>query len=240
MAAITSNQCGFVPPEGGRPCARRVKSGEIRCWQHQNERASGEPKQPLTMEQIERQRELLEELSGLADPTRIPLGNPETFRQQMIREFTPIAHDALIAVENAFKKVSEDLSIPNVAAKSMFERGLDWFVDLLLGEGLDEERISKMEVDGSNRLKSDGEKKHQDYRHQVLMLDAGTMNEVVVDPHIALFATVPAKDRDKSVEDILPNGETPFGDIPWIGTAYSYVAGDHLWWDRFELERGGK
>lgn len=240
MAAITGNQCGFVPPEGGRPCARRVKSDEIRCWQHKNERASGEPKQPRTMEQIERQRDQIEEFAALADPTSIPLGNPENFRQAMIREFTPIAHDALKAVEAAYKKAPVDLSVPNKAAKSMFERGLDWFIDLIVGEGLDKDRITKMEVDGSNRLKNNGEKKHQDYRHEVLMIDEGTMNEVVVDPHIALFATVPAKDRDTSVEEILPNGETPFGDIPWIGTVHSYVAGDHLWWDKFEMERGGR
>lgn len=240
MAAITSNQCGFVPPEGGRPCARRVKSDESRCWQHKGERSSGEPKLPLTMEEIERQRELIEEFSDLASPARIVLGTPESFRAAMVREFTPIAADALKAVDAAFKKSPEDLSVPNNAAKSMYERGIDWFIEALVGEGLDKDRVSKMKVAGSNRLKMDGEKRSQDYVHEVALIDEGTPSEVVVDPHIALFAPVSKADRNSSVEEVLPSGETPFGDIPWVGTVRSYVAGDYLWWDKFKMEHGGR
>jgi len=240
MAAITGNQCGFVPPEGGKPCARRVKNGELRCWQHKDQRSSGEPKQPRTMEEIERQRELIKEFNDIAAPTNVQLGNPTNLRIAIIREFTPISRDALDAVEKAFEGSPTDLSIPNQAAKSLYEKGIDWFVEALLGAGLSKNRVSKMKVDGANRMKADGEKKHQDYRHEVILIDGGTMNEVVVDPHIALFAPVSNKDRDKSVEDILPSGETPFGDIPWIGTVHDYVAGDHLWWDDFDLDRGGR
>lgn len=239
MAAITGNQCGFVPPEGGRPCARRVKNGEARCWQHKDARASGEPKQPLTMEQIERQRELIEEFAAIAAPTSIPLGNPDNFRTAMVREFTPIALDALKAVDKAFKSSKEDLSVPSEANKSFFEKGLDWFVDLILQDGIDEDRVSKMKVAGFNRMTTSGKKQSSDDgHHEVVVIDAGKPTEAVVDPYIAKFA--PVRESGTSVEEQLPNGETPFGDLPWIGTVRDYVSGDYLWWDKFKMERGGR
>lgn len=239
MAAITGNQCGFVPPEGGRPCARRVKNDEIRCWQHKGQRSAGEAKPATSMEEVERQRALLEEFSDLAAPTRIPLGNEHGFRIAMVREFTPVALDALEAVDAAYKKSQYDLSVPKQAQRSLAEKGLDWFVDLIVGGGVDRDRVSKMRVAGFNRMTVGGKKQSVDEAfHEVIIIDAGTPNEVVVDPHITMFA--PVKEQGAPVDEQLPSGETPFGDLPWIGTVKSYVGGDYLWWDRFKMERGGR
>lgn len=239
MAAITGNLCGFVHPGGGRPCARRVKSGEMRCWEHKGERSSGEAKPATTMEEVENQRRLIEEFGDLASPKHIALGNAHGFRKSMIMEFTPVAADALEAIDAAYEKSGADLSIPREAQRNLSEKGLDWFVDLLESEGLDKSRVSKMKVAGFNRMTTGGKKQHADEAlHEVLLIDAGTPSEVVVDPHIAMFA--PVKEQDRSVEDQLPSGETPFGDLPWIGTVNSYVGGDYLWWDKFRMERGGR
>lgn len=241
MAAITGNQCGFVAPEGGKPCTRRIKSDETRCWQHKGMRSSGEAKPAaISMDDVERQRALIEEIAGLdRGPRTIPLGTPAGFRKSMLREFTPIASDALDAVDDAFAKSERDLSVPEEARKSLFERGIDWFVELIIGEGLDKDRVSKMRVGGFNRMTVSGKKQHSDEAlHEVVVIDAGTPNEVVVDPHIAMFA--PVKEKNQSVDEQLPNGETPFGDLPWIGTVRSYVGGDYLWWDKFKMERGSR
>ena len=239
MAAITGNLCGFVPPEGGKPCGRRVKNDELRCWQHKGQRSASESKTATTMEEVERQRALIEELGDIAAPTNVPLGNEHGFRVSMVREFIPVALDALNAIDNAYQQSKYDLSVPKEAQRSLAENGLDWFIDLMIEGGVDKDRVSTMRVAGFNRMTVGGKKQNvAEAFHEVIVVDAGTPNEVVVDPHITMFA--PVKEQGVPVDDQLPSGETPFGDLPWIGTVRSYVGGDYLWWDRFKMERGAR
>lgn len=237
MAVITNNLCGYQAPEGGKTCTRRIKADEFRCYQHKNLRASGDPSPLISPEDIARQRELIASLAEAADATKIVLGNPLNLRKSLIMETTPIDGDVLDAVDAAADRMGVDLFIPNEAHNAYQNFGNDKYIELLQEQGVSASRISTMRVSGLNYLKRDGGKAHAaEHFYEVIMLDADTPHEVVIDPFIARFAT--GVNRKAPVEDQLPSGETPFADLPWIGTVRSYVDGDHVWFDKFEMNLG--
>lgn len=239
MAAITNNLCGYQAPEGGKKCTRRIKAEEFRCYQHKDLRASGDPAPIVNIEEIERQRELIASLAEIADATRIVLGKPEGLRKSLLMEFTPVAEDVLEAADKSSVELQVDLSVPDAAEQAYQAFGNDKFVSLMVEQGISPERITTMRVTGLNYMRRDGTKRNSSERfYEVILLDANTPNEVVVDPFIARFAT--GVDRQASVEDQLPSGETPFADLPWIGTVKSYVDGDHIWFDTFTMKQRGR
>lgn len=239
MAAITNNLCGYQPPEGGKPCTRRIKAEEVRCHLHKNLRASGDPAPLINPEEIERRRELIASLAEAADATKIVLGNPRSLRKSLILETTHISDDVLAAVDAAAEQIGVDLFVPNQAHNAYQDFGNDRYIELLKENGVSPDRISTLRVSGLNYMKRDGRKAHAaENFYEVILLDEGTANETVIDPFIARFAT--GINRNINVEDQLPSGETPFADLPWIGTVRSYVDGDHVWFDKFDMNIGEK
>lgn len=237
MAVITNNLCGYQPPEGGKTCTRRIKADEFRCYQHKNLRASGDPAPLITPDEIEKRREIIASLAEAADATKIVLGTPKGLRRSLIMETTPIAGDALTAVDTAADRLDVDLFVPSNAHDAYQDFGNDKFIQFLKDEGIAANRISTMRVSGLNYLKRDGFKAHAaEHFYEAILIDADTPNEVVVDPFIARFAT--GINRRVSVDEQLPSGETPFADLPWIGTVRSYVDGDHVWFDKFDMKLG--
>lgn len=239
MAVTTAgNLCGYTKPEGGKPCARRVKTGAFRCWEHEGKTSAGEASVGFTsVEDVERERRRIAAVADeqFADASSLPLGRPEGLRQSLLREFTPVASDALEAIDAAYREHGADLSVPAAAHEAAANGGAERFARDVAGR-IGPERVSRMRVMGARRMTVGGKKQHfGEVLHEVVVIDQGTSSEVVVDPFMAMFA--PVRDNAASVDEQLPNGLTPFGDLPWVGPVHAYVGGDYLSWDKFSMAR---
>lgn len=149
------------------------------------------------------------------------------------REGTSAAEDVVSSIIDCMTEIEEgvDLSVPNLAMDRLATRAMS-LRDALIRKGIDPERVGIMRVKGLHRMVGGRETYNPDTVHQILHLDEGTENEVVIDPSIAAFA--PVRRRKTSVDVQLPSGITPYGDSPWIGDPQDYLNGTHIWWEHSE------
>lgn len=124
----------------------------------------------------------------------------------------------------------QDGTIPSVSGQRVSGSGQERFIQCLEDSGIERDRIQVMEVSGMNRMTQSGKvQSAPGLSHRVVVLDQGTEQETVVDPFISSFA--PVHDLDRPVDDSLPSGSTPFGDLPWVGNRDEYMDNNVLWWD---------
>jgi len=126
-----------------------------------------------------------------------------------------------------------DGTIPNLAVRLDTPEALNALRQEMIDGGMDSSRISIYRFSGgSRRSPHSGEiQSFGSEVHHTLVLDRGTLREVVIDPSVSKYA--PVDDWDQPVDDQLPSGLTPFSDSPWIGTMGEYVDGGFLAWESY-------
>ena len=152
----------------------------------------------------------------------------------MISVETNLDEETSLQVVSTMEQFSNglDLTIPEVSRASSFNT--DDFRSRLEMNGIDGRRLSTLKLTGLNRFSfSDGaEQKAEGYTRQVVVIDKGLNSETVVDPSMADLA--PVWDQDRPVEFELISGETPYGDVPWVGKVDDYTGSGYIWWDKVE------
>ena len=217
--------CGF------QGCRNPIKKDATACWRHLDATVEVEVPSPERARRTAAQ--VLE--SDLPEHTRrVPpsaVEEPALAGADLLAADLGVDRPTALALLRAGQRAGA--RTPADAVERM-EAGLDGFAAELERAGVKRSRISRMEVRGLGRRTPTGrEQRSADYVHQVLVLDADTEREVVVDPHVAAFA--PVRDHQRPVDDQLGSGTTPFGDVPFVCSRVDYVAGAHLWWDEAEL-----
>jgi len=71
-----------------------------------------------------------------------------------------------------------------------------------------------------------------DVKHEVLVIDAGTQNEILIDPFIAAFAPVPkaAASLPVSQSGMVSANVSPYVDGVWMGTREDYQNNGFIEW----------
>lgn len=151
-----------------------------------------------------------------------------------VSSFTPMDRDVASALHKSMDDLysGTDLTVPGNAAQI----DLNQLVDHLSSErGIDPSRISILHTKGLNRrvMNSWKAQRGPGIQRRALVMDHGTSHQSVVDPAISELA--PVFDQNRSVEDQLPSGDTPFGDSPFVGSMEEYTDGSYLWWDQHQV-----
>ena len=234
MAAGTGNKrtCGW---EG---CANPLKPEAVRCHLHIN-------KGVVQQDDIDAIRSRMEATKqSVAVPSFI---NPEhgysihyfsdkQMHVETLSENTPVdkkTADSIVAAVATLQS-KDQLEIPQAALDSI-ETDFPQFIKALSEHGIARNRIQVMTLQGLDRLTMRGTRQSApEAYHEVVVLDRGTEREVVVDPFISIYA--PVRKLDGSVNDQLPSGYTPFGDVPWIGPMDEYVDGAYMQWNNVNYQ----
>mgnify|MGYP003603725686 CR=1 FL=1 len=112
------------------------------------------------------------------------------------------------------------------------------FMLALTRNGISDERLVLVTYRGYNAINDDArdyserEMRYPHVTRNVVCLDQGTPQELVIDPSIS--STALTRDRAIPIESdtkSFPSGKTPFADVPWVGTDQDYRNGSYLYWD---------
>lgn len=223
-------------------CRRRIKATDTFCYQHREMTVSaggGKPKKAddgiVDLDQIAMERAMYDEAweadQHLLDPEPdvYYLDGPAAQVDVMATE-TPISQDAAVAVLDAVGSLQErfgDLTVPQNAGEGL-DHGFEPFRDEMADQ-LGSDRVDVVETVGLTRILPDGRRQHfPEGAHVLVRVDAGTDNEVLVDPFVALYA--PVKDMSRPVETA---GDDPriYADVPWVGTMSEYAGLGYMSWD---------
>lgn len=218
---------------GYNGCRNPVRSDATRCWRHLEEPAQSGGGEYAA----DAAREALATIEGAGGAFLAPPSgerSPRMAGEELLVAHTSIdpalAAPVMEAVEQLKQRAS--LTIPAEAYLAE-EQLLDTFLQELQGAGVAKQRISVLRLSGMHRRTMNGREQYgEGVVHHVVVLDGDTTSEVVVDPFIAALA--PVRNQRREVDEQLPSGVTPFGDLPWVGTREEYIMGDYLWWEHSE------
>lgn len=227
--------CGF------QGCRNPVREGESTCWRHKAAVTSGGGKEQQLSEEVLEERRMIIERAQSDPEWRVAFNSiargyleaDEAVASSWLSE-TPVKVDAvqpLLDQVEILQGTHGDLSVPYNATEGAND-SLDQYVEDLK-ETLGKSRVERVDLIGLRRTTMDGSRDHfPEGMHTIVLIDSGTDDEVAVDPFVSMFA--PVADRDQSVDDQLPSGETIFGDCPWVGDLQEYVNGSFMSWDQVE------
>lgn len=195
------------------------------CYQHRKY-------SPLYSEMVANQLTILTDAQrspGISTPSGVEM------YADLVNSHTPLDSDLALPMSRTVAQWNgnRDMTIPRESS-SIRGTGHRDFAEMLVEQGVDRKRISTMRVRGMNRHVPGTNviQRGDNLSHEVLILDQGQSTECAVDPSISMFA--PVYDQERSVEDQLKSGETPYGESPWIGASTDYTDGDVIWWDHHE------
>lgn len=210
-----------------RGCRRRVRTDYAYypyCFDHKDQSSS--------FTSVAKERDDLVSMGLSAPPSA--QSDPSLTSIDLVSNRTRISPSTAASVYMALERLQadgKDGTIPQVSGQRIGGGGQERFAQCLRDSGIDDDRIQVMRVSGMNRMTQNGTvQRAEGISHQVTVLDAGTDEEVVIDPFISSFA--PVHDLNSPVDDSLPSGGTPFGDLPWFGTKDEYMDNNVLWWDK--------
>ncbi len=243
---MAMNQCAH----GG--CKNPIRAGQTYCYRHggmsaaeldaQNSGASGP--RPLTNaahHELLTRREVARRSAAWPLMSNPPAPRPAlSVMDVQAMDYSrnlPIHHDTAQAVLGA---VRESTGVRHNDAPSAAARNREKVHEIAdrLRDTLGSERVNVVRMTGLARST------HQiartvapTFSHDVILLDRGTDEEVIVDPFVAAFAPVP-RDRADSPVLAFPDsglGVSPYADGTFIGTRQEYGSNAYFQWQSVAL-----
>lgn len=222
---------------GWNGCKNPIKANDPRCYLHIHEGQN----EPESLESIRARIEARR--NGPEFPSyksrdhgySIHYVSDKQLHSETLSDHTPVDKNTAKAIVSAVSKLSVDKLETPQEAIGCIESEFPQFVNSLSEHGIARQRISVLTLQGLERRTMRGTPHSSpEAYHEVVVLDRGTDREVVVDPFIAIYA--PVRKLDVSVNDQLPSGYTPFGDVPWIGPVDEYVDGHYMQWSNINYQ----